>query len=142
MVVAVCFAAKDAVDLHGLPSKWTKRLVDEISMSDKVRDSTLRRSTGYALGFLAIMRSEIAAKQGPTHLCSSILDELITFSLPPKIQLRNAMEQIGMGDFQNTKASLFVLSSGQKRSLVRDAGYEVSSFAKYRSPEKTNLTLA
>lgn len=34
-------------DLRLLPSKWSQRLLNEISSPDNVRDSTLRRSTGY-----------------------------------------------------------------------------------------------
>jgi hypothetical protein len=36
--------------LQQLPAQWTKRLLDEVSEVDRVRHSTLRRSTGYALG--------------------------------------------------------------------------------------------
>jgi hypothetical protein len=126
-VVAVCLAAKNSEYLQRLPDAWANRLIHEISMSDKVRDSTLRRSTGYALGFVAIMRSEIASKRGPTGICFRILDQLLTFSLPPADQVRSALEQLDLGDTKNSTDPFLRLSSGQKRTLVRDEQYEVSS---------------
>lgn len=36
------------------PLKWIETVLREISMTETVRDSTLRRSTGFALGILAL----------------------------------------------------------------------------------------
>jgi hypothetical protein len=128
-VVAVCLTSK--TETFSLPEDWTKRLISEISMSEKVRDSTLRRSTGYALGFLAIMRSEVASKRGPTTICSSVLDELLTFSLPPEKEAEQEFEKLNLKDFGGDEKSSFFLSAGERRRFVLDENYEVSASFKY-----------
>lgn len=44
---ARCYKEADGNELRSFPSVWSQRLLDEISCSENVRDSTLRRSTGY-----------------------------------------------------------------------------------------------
>ena len=75
-----------------LPSKWGKDLLSEMSMHEKVRDSTLRRSTGIALGFLSIMRSEPPTSVAQRTICPSSLSSLIMLSLPPEPILLNTFK--------------------------------------------------
>ena len=42
-----CYNEGDRNGIRFLPSKWSQRLIHEISCPEIVRDSTLRRSTGY-----------------------------------------------------------------------------------------------
>lgn len=88
-----CF---DSIDpkIGKLPSVWTRRLLEEISEVERVRDSTLRRSTGFALGFLAIMRSEVASKADQQTLCPFVLAELLKLSLPPSQRILDYFEKI------------------------------------------------
>jgi Putative death-receptor fusion protein (DUF2428) len=80
-----CFDSDDVL-IRQLPSAWANRLMGEIS-SERVRDSTLRRSTGFALGFLSIMRSEMVSKVARRALCPFILQKLIAHSLPSRDKL-------------------------------------------------------
>lgn len=127
-VAKSCFAYESDDDIFGLPEVWTKRLIGEISLSEKVRDSTLRRSTGYALGFLAIMRSETSSTNGATPLCSGVLQKLLTFSLPTEDKLHLAFERLELKNSDEEFSSLFFVSKGEKRSLVQSEDYEVSLF--------------
>lgn len=79
-----------------LPITWANSLVNDISGEDNVRDSTLRRSTGYALGFLSVMRSEPPSGVTPRTLCPHLLGTLVWLSLPPKHSLDKYMEQMGL----------------------------------------------
>ena len=126
VVVAVALDAAYDVNILGLPAVWAKRLIAEISSSDKVRDSTLRRSTGYALGFLAIMRSELARKQGLPTISNHILDTLLTLSLPSEERVKVMFRQLSLDETQASVSSFFQLSSGQGASFISDANYEVS----------------
>lgn len=125
-VVASCLSSKDD-KIRCLPERWAARLIEEISISEKVRDSTLRRSTGYALGFLAIMRSEIASKKGPNLICSRVLERLLTFSLPPEEIVKREFEKLELNNADDSISSFFLESLGQKRSFVRNEDYEVSN---------------
>jgi Putative death-receptor fusion protein (DUF2428) len=87
-----CFDSDDVL-IRQLPSAWANRLLGEIS-SERVRDSTLRRSTGFALGFLSIMRSEMLAKVAPRALCPFVLQKLIALSLPSRDKLLTFFEKI------------------------------------------------
>ncbi|CAJ1960388.1 unnamed protein product [Cylindrotheca closterium] len=124
VVAAVALDATYDAKILGLPTLWAKRLVAEISTSDKVRDSTLRRSTGYALGFLAIMRSELARKQGPPTISNHILDTLLTLSLPPEDRVKTMFRQLSLDETQAGLSSILQLSSGQGPSFISDANYE------------------
>ena len=46
-ICARCHTENGESGVRSLPSKWSSRLMFEISCPDLVRDSTLRRSTGY-----------------------------------------------------------------------------------------------
>ena len=103
-----------------LPALWAQRLLDEISETEKVRDSTLRRSTGYALGFLAIMRSEMSAKVEPRTLCTYILSQILTLSLPAKHDLDMFLSKVGLSPTQ--LESVFSILSAERNTNL---GHEV-----------------
>ncbi|KAL7572577.1 hypothetical protein ACA910_000394 [Epithemia clementina (nom. ined.)] len=69
--------------LQHLTAAWINRLLAEITHSEKIRDSTLRRSTGYGLGFLSIMRSEVACCKHPRLLCRNITQSILRLAMPP-----------------------------------------------------------
>lgn len=94
-VVTFCFATSLGDDFANLPRKWAKRLMQDISgVGSSVRDSTLRRSTGYALAFLSIMRSEPPPKVTPRIVCPDIMATLVGMSLPPAAELETFMERV------------------------------------------------
>lgn len=126
VVVAVAMGAAYDERIRELPTGWAKRLIAEISTSDKVRDSTLRRSTGYGLGFLAIMRSELSRKQGPPKISNHIIDTLLSLSLPPEERIKLMFQHFNLNDTQADVSSFFQLSTGQGSSFLSDAKYEVS----------------
>jgi hypothetical protein len=74
-----------------LPSIWAQRLLDEISFVENVRDSTLRRSTGYGLGFLSILRSEGSDNK---ILVPYVLANLLKLSLPSESCVNELMKSL------------------------------------------------
>jgi hypothetical protein len=125
-ISTACMSAEDSKRAKKLPELWVDRLLDEISLIEKVRDSTLRRSTGYALGFLAIMRSEMASKSGPSTLCPRVLEAIIMLSLPPEEKVKNAFEKLQLPDEVVAKPSTFFHSStGSRRCFLQERDYEV-----------------
>lgn len=129
VVVAVALDATYDEKILDLPLLWSKRLIEEISTSDKVRDSTLRRSTGYALGFLAIMRSELSRKQGLPNISNHVLDTLLTLSLPSEERIKIMFQELNLDDTKASVNSFFQLSSGAGPSFLADDNYEVGSIA-------------
>ncbi|KAL3934493.1 MAG: hypothetical protein SGBAC_009805 [Bacillariaceae sp.] len=127
VVVAAALGAAYDEKIRELPTGWALRLIAEISTSDKVRDSTLRRSTGYGLGFLAIMRSELSRKQGPPKISNHILDTLLSLSLPPEERIQLMFQHLNLDDTQAGVSSFFQLSTGQGPSFVSDTKYEARS---------------
>ena len=93
-IAKYCFDS-DNVPVAQLPSSWATRLLGEIA-SERVRDSTLRRSTGFALGFLSIMRSEMLSKVAPRVLCPFILQKLIKLSVPSRDDLLILFEKLNL----------------------------------------------
>ena len=102
-IVFFCFDTSfDNLFVH-LPLLWAKRLMSEISCTDKVRDSTLRRSTGYALAFLSIMRSEPPASVAPKTLCPEIMAAIVHMSMPPEDDLESCIDRLRLRpDFHGT----------------------------------------
>ena len=82
-----CFERSSDQSFAHFPSLWAQRLTIEISGLDKVRDSTLRRSTGYALAFLSIMRSEPPTSMAPKALSPLILAQIMRMSMPSESEL-------------------------------------------------------
>lgn len=79
-----CFCSQRE-ELSELPLQFMKDfLFREITrMEEIVHDSTLRRSTGYALGFLCIMRSlSSSKKKEKQNIITSTLAKLVKLSLP------------------------------------------------------------
>mmetsp|Transcript_22262 Transcript_22262/g.31337 ORF Transcript_22262/g.31337 Transcript_22262/m.31337 type:complete len:2224 (-) Transcript_22262:183-6854(-) len=64
--------------ITALPNKWAIRLLKDILAVEVIRDSTLRRSTGYSLSFLSILRPE----PSPHITFSQVLSEILRLSLP------------------------------------------------------------
>lgn len=126
-IVTSCFDETDASILQ-LPSMWTHRLLEEISATDKVRDSTLRRSTGYALGFLSIMRSEIATQVDPRSLCPFILSNILRLSLPAEEDLEVFLDKLKLKK-NDTSIFTYLSSHSKNASLVTHKSYEVSKEA-------------
>lgn len=56
------------------PIKWIGIILGEISMTETVRDSTLRRSTGFALGVLSLLRG------APRQFISFTMEKLLMLS--------------------------------------------------------------
>ena len=76
-IASNCLSLKNPSDIRSLPDAWSNRLLDEISLNEKVRNSTLRRSTGYALGFLAIMRADVSNKSDSSVISIPVLKKLL-----------------------------------------------------------------
>jgi hypothetical protein len=124
-IASACLSQRLEPEAAQLPQLWINRLLDEISITNKVRDSTLRRSTGYALGFLAIMRSEISSSSGPSTLCQQVLTNILRLSLPSKQRLRLAFEKLGLTRDHESPVFAYLLKV-PSMSYVPDESYEVS----------------
>ena len=115
-------------ELRKSPERWVNRLLDEISSADKVRDSTLRRSTGYALGFVALMRAALGRRSTFTGLCDRMLRQLIRYSLPAETALQNALgaKMISTSIQRLDLADVFVFCRDHKEhNAIPDLEYEV-----------------
>ena len=118
----ICDVCVRSTNLSALPSKWGNDLLSEISMEEKVRDSTLRRSTGIALGFLSVMRSEPPASIAPRTICPTSLSNLIRLSLPSKSILFDKFEKLGI----QGPAAVFVFPrylNDSRNVFLNDAKY-------------------
>lgn len=105
-ITSFTFSPNAQVDIHSLPIEWSNRLLDEISLTEKVRNSTLRRSTGYALGFMAIMRAEAQARCRAHVTIKTTLDRLLTLSLPPTESIHAAFARLKMQTIQLSAVAL------------------------------------
>ncbi|GKY94956.1 hypothetical protein MPSEU_000460200 [Mayamaea pseudoterrestris] len=90
--LAVSCLASDDEELKKLPRKWMINLLHEISDTSKSRNSTLRRSTGYALGFLSLMRSEVSSRHNSVPLCETVLNRLLSMSLPSPTKMTQLLD--------------------------------------------------
>ena len=125
-IVAHCYQSQNAV-IRQLPWQWAHRMLNEISSLEIVRDSTLRRSTGYGLGFLSLMRSEPAPSEVPRTLCPFILTRLVQLSLPPKDELDQQLARLNLnGESVITKCLFFVSlqHSTNSKGSTDDATYD------------------
>lgn len=139
-IASQCIKVSSNPGLRPLPSEWSKRLLSEISSTERVRDSTLRRSTGYALGFLSMMRSEPLAAVAPKSLCPVVLSELVALSLPPKQQLEIQLSNLGLSVGVSLFSQTFLQwrKSSSKSSFIDEAVYEVSWLDTRRHASKTH----
>jgi hypothetical protein len=106
LIASSCMSPKKPMELRGLPQEWSRRLLEEISLKERVRNSTLRRSTGYALGFMAIMRAEVLTSKANSALMSkSILLKLLTFSLPPSERIEQTFSRLKLATIEHSSIS-------------------------------------
>lgn len=94
-----CFLAgeRDSA-LRQLPKQWAGRFLREVSEKEKIRDSTLRRSLGYSLGFVALQRAEISSCPAREHpLSRFLLSELVKMALPPRREVYAFSSKIALG---------------------------------------------
>jgi hypothetical protein len=128
-IVSFCFDSSFDDSFVHLPLSWTKLLMREISGVDKVRDSTLRRSTGYALAFLSIMRSEPPTTVAPKTLCPEILAAIVQMSMPAEEDLRTCFDRLRLLPDFDGSASFFHYKSKHptqlSESYMYDGVYEV-----------------
>ena len=123
-IAARCYQSKDAA-VRQFPSKWAQRMLTEISSFEKIRDSTLRRSTGYGLGFLSLMRSEPLPSVVPRTLCPFVLTRLVQLTLPPGDEMHQQLTSlnVAVGSFVD---SLFFYPS--QLSKLRNADAEHTAY--------------
>ena len=110
-----------ANDIRHLPSDWSEKLLHGISSVELVRDSTLRRSTGYGLGFLSILRSE---QVSPSFLFPHILSNIIRLSLPATSAMETQLQKWSSSDREMFVYSKTIASEGIE-SFVPDSCYQV-----------------
>jgi hypothetical protein len=119
----------DAVPGNGksarrLPSEWAARLWQEIATIEKVRNSTLRRSTGYALAFLSVMRSESSLDKTQHVLCGTVLSQLLALALPSKAYLQSYFDRMKFHPDESSDS--FLQHSGQLIASTSDNEVKVS----------------
>lgn len=116
-------------ELLTFPEQWAKRILHEISSKETVRDSTLRRSTGFALGLLSLMRTQPLLCSASGGLCQDVLAEIVRFSLPPaSVTDENLRKWTASGEsFESTFVFPLLSSTGWPSSalFVNDDCYEV-----------------
>lgn len=126
--IAIACIRSNKEELQSIPEKWIDRLLDEMCSVERVRDSTLRRSTGYALGFLALMRSELAIRSSVSMMCSRVLTRLVAYSLPAENQLKSTLSGLNvLRKGRQCVASVFYSSTFDTGAnlLLPDSRYEV-----------------
>ena len=109
-----CFLASHDLALNTYPLKWMERIVGEVSTLDKIRDSTLRRSTGYSLTVLSLMRAEGIARTQHS-ICRSLLIRIVSLCLPSKTQ--SDMFANKMQLTEELQRSLYSIPGGQDMIL-------------------------
>ena len=126
-----CLNPKYPSDIRSLPDVWSHRLIDEISLNEKVRNSTLRRSTGYALGFLAIMRADVGNKSDSSVMSTPLLQHLLMLSLPPEQRIEKSLAKLKIGENGADRRKMFVYASAPdiNQHYVLDSQYEVSQIS-------------
>ena len=127
-IAANCFNLKKSYDTYSLPAAWSNRLLEEISLNDRVRNSTLRRSTGLAMGFLAIMRADVvASKSNSSAICHPLLQKLLMLSLPPEQRIEDALAKLNISKGHADQSKVFVYSTTPRmdQPYVLDSQYEV-----------------
>lgn len=113
--------------IQSLPSTWSRRLLHEISSIEIVRDSTLRRSTGYGLGFLSTLRSEQEGAS-PRFLFPLILSNIIKLSLPASSFTSRQMRAWKFSSvFDMFSYATRFRDSAAEDVFVQDHAYEVRS---------------
>jgi len=94
---SICTMCQQKEGLSFLPKLWADQLYQHISEPELVKDSILRRSTGYALGFLAVMRSDL--QRGASNiLCPWVISRLVFASFPPRSIFERKLEKLGLSN--------------------------------------------
>ncbi len=126
LIATNCLNPKYPPEIRSLPDVWSRRLVDEISLNEKVRNSTLRRSTGYALGFLAIMRADTGSKSAPSTISVPLLQKLLMLSLPPEPRVDEALAKLKIFGDEADRSKIFVYASDSNmdKPFILDHQYE------------------
>ena len=109
-----CFTASHDRMLYIYPEMWTTRIIDEISTVDKIRDSTLRRSTGYSLGVLALMRAE-GISNSHHSFCRSLMIKIVSLCLPSRSQSDFLTNKIHLTE--DLKRSIYSIPAGEELTL-------------------------
>ncbi|KAG7351266.1 putative death-receptor fusion protein DUF2428 [Nitzschia inconspicua] len=127
-ISSFCFSPSASSEIRGFPIDWSARLLDEISLTERVRNSTLRRSTGYALGFMAIMRAEAQSNATSSRTSKVTLERLLALSLPPQESIDVAFAKLGIDTIQvsvlsqdNYEARCRIHALNVLRMLILDA---------------------
>jgi len=114
-----CFSADK---LSNLPGKWSEKLVDSISNKLTVHESTLRRSSGYAFGFLSILGALAKSKKVVTAsvMFPKVLRVLIKLALPSASEMEKVKIGLGLPKF------CFVAfgGGGEVGDFVKDDEYD------------------
>jgi hypothetical protein len=101
-IASFCFNPAAPLEIRCLPIDWSSRLFDEITLIEKVRNSTLRRSTGYALGFMAILRAEAKIKSTSPRIGKATLDRLLALTLPLDEKIKELFARLDIAPIQST----------------------------------------
>eukprot|EP00536_Pseudo-nitzschia_multiseries_P014348 jgi/Psemu1/246033/estExt_Genewise1.C_6880008 len=125
-IATSCLKPNSPLEISSLPDAWSRRLIDEISLNEKVRNSTLRRSTGYALGFLAIMRADVGNKSDSSAMSTPLLQKLLMLSLPSEQRVEESLAKLKMAGNLADRNKMFVYASAQnvEHRFVLDNQYE------------------
>lgn len=118
---SICYSRNKVTNIRHLPNDWSEKLLHGISSVEVVRESTLRRSTGYGLGFLSILRSE---EVSPRFLFPHILSAIIRLSLPSASVMKAQLKKWGSSDKDMFVYSKTIASEGVQ-SFVPDSSYQV-----------------
>lgn len=117
----VCLQKPKRIPDNQLPFMWATRLLSEVSKCNKIRDSTLRRSTGYTLGFVALMRADVACNTKNT-LCHHIMASMFKFCLPSQTQAAEFTKKL---DLSKDNKRLLFLFIEEQHELVSDGCYDI-----------------
>ena len=131
-----CPSSQAQNEIRLLPSNWSRKLLHEILSFETVRDSTLRRSTGYGLGFLSILRSE---EVSPRFLFPQILSNILKTCLPSSTVMREQMQK-----WKTSENEMFVYCKKMSVAhFISDEMYQVGKiqvfFKTYQCCHSDNL---
>jgi len=92
-----CFESSSST-VSNLPSSWMSGLIKEITHKTTVHQSTLRRSSGYAFGFLSMMKAECSCfpPTSPLSLTSGTIKALLNWSSPSASQFKGHVIRLGL----------------------------------------------
>ncbi|GMI19685.1 hypothetical protein TrCOL_g1009, partial [Triparma columacea] len=95
-----CFKSSNTTttSLLSLPSTWMTGLLGEITQKTTVHQSTLRRSSGYAFGFLSMMKAECSCfpPTSPLPITTATIKSLLHWSSPSASQFKAHAERLSL----------------------------------------------